>query len=106
MSATVVVEHELAHGAGDLHLPVEHDVRAVDDVERLLHVVIADQHADAAVAEAGDDGLDVVHGDRIDAGERLVQHHELRLRHERPRDLEAAPLAARERDTPCCSAGA
>src|SRR5574341_1189292 len=43
-----VVEHEVADGAGDLHLPLEHDVRPVHDVERLLHVVVGDQHADAA----------------------------------------------------------
>ena len=41
--------------------------------------------------------LDVVHGDGIDAGERLVEHHELGLRHQRARDLEPPPLAARER---------
>ncbi len=92
-----VVEHELPHGAGDLHLPIEHDVGAIDDIERLLHVVVADQHADAAVAQAGDDGLDVVHGDRVDARERLVEHHELRLGHQRPGDLEAPPLAAGQR---------
>ena len=91
-----LVEDELAHGAGDLDLSVEHDVRAVDDIQGLLHVVIADQHADAAVAQIGDDGLDVVHGDRIDSRERLVQHHELRLGDERARDLESPPLTARE----------
>src|SRR3569832_899518 len=74
-----VVEDELANRSGDLHLPVEHDVRAVDDVQRLLHVVIRNQHADVAGAQVGDDRLNVVNGDRIDAGERLVQHHELRL---------------------------
>ena len=101
-----LVEHQLAHGARDLHLAVEHDVRAVHDIESLFHVVIADQHADAAMAEVGDDGLDVVHGDRVDPRERLVQHHEFRLRHQRPRDLEPAPLSAGELRTPCCAAGA
>ena len=101
-----VVEDELAHGARHLHLAVEHDVGAIDDIERLLDVVVADQHADAAVPQVGDDGLDVVDRDRVDARERLVEHHELRLRHERPRDLEPAALAAGERDTPCCAAGA
>ena len=74
-----VVEDELPHRSGDLHLPVEHDVGAVHDVERLLDVVVADQHADPAVAQAGHDLLNVVDRNRIDARERLVQHHELRL---------------------------
>ena len=73
-----VIEHELAHGARHLHLSIEHDVRAVDDVEGLLDVVIADQHADAAMSQVGDDGLNVMNRDRVDAGEWLVQHHELR----------------------------
>src|SRR5690606_38873742 len=67
------------------------------DVECLLDVVVGDDDADAAVPETGDDLLDVVDGDRVDAGERLVQEHELGLAHQRARDLEPAPLAARER---------
>ena len=41
--------------------------------------------------------LDVADRDRIDAGERLVEQHEGRARGERAGDLDAAPLAARER---------
>src|SRR6266550_3842561 len=89
-----VVEDQLADRARDLDAPFEHDVGAVHDVERLLDVVIGDQHADAAVTQSGDDRLDVVDGDGIDAGERLVQQQELRLGDERPRDLEPAPLPA------------
>src|SRR5207302_1540063 len=91
-----VVEYQLPHRARHLYLAFEHDVRAVHDVEGLLHVVIRDQDADAAVPQAGHDGLDVVHGDRIDAGERLVQQHELGRGDERTGDLEAAPLTARQ----------
>src|SRR5256885_12218978 len=39
---------------------------------------------------------DVVHGDRIDARERLVQQHEFGLGDERPGNLQAPPLAARQ----------
>ena len=35
-------------------------------------------------------------GDRVDAGERLVEQHELWLCGKRPRNLHAAPLAARQ----------
>src|SRR5262252_6969156 len=41
-----------------------------------------------------DDPLDVENGDRIDARERLVEQHELRLGRERARDLDAPALAA------------
>src|ERR1041385_5684634 len=45
---------------------------------------------------AGGDGLDVVHRDRIDAGERLVQQHEPGLGDQRAGDLEPAALPARK----------
>src|SRR5262249_61659092 len=53
--------------------------------------------AEAARAEPADDLLDVADGDRIDAGERLVQQEVLRRGHERAGDLEPPPLAAGER---------
>ena len=50
-----------------------------------------------AIAQVGDDLLDVGHRDRVDAGERLVEQDELRRDHQRARDLDAAALAARQR---------
>src|SRR6185437_13053598 len=73
------------------------DIGAVDDLERLAHVVVGDQHADAAILEMRDEVADVVDGDRIDAGQRLVEEDEMRLRRESAGDLDAAPLAARQR---------
>ena len=49
-----------------------------------------------ALQEA-DDALDLDHRDRVDAGKRLVQQDEARLRGQRARDLHAPPLAARQR---------
>ena len=40
--------------------------------------------------------LQFQHLNGIDAGKRLVQQHEIRLQHQRPRDLDAPPLAARK----------
>ncbi len=40
---------------------------------------------------------DVADGDRVDAGERLVEQHEGGVGGKRAGDLDAAPLAARER---------
>ena len=62
-----------------------------------LHVVVGDQNPDAALAQLGDDRLDVEHGDRIDAGEGLVEQHEGRRGDQRAADLDAAPLAAGQR---------
>jgi hypothetical protein len=59
--------------------------------------MIADEHTDAPVAQIADDLLDVVYRNRVDSGERLVEHHELGTRHERSRDLEAPTLSAGER---------
>ena len=42
------------------------------------------------------DALQLRDGDRVDAGERLVEQEELRLDGQRPGDLRAPPLAARE----------
>src|SRR6185436_4440616 len=70
------------------------DVGARANSQCFSHVMIGDQNADIACAQVADDALDVQHRDRVHAGERLVQQHELRLRGKRPRDLHAAPLAA------------
>src|SRR4030095_2425418 len=58
------------------HMAVADDVGMVADAQRLAHVVIGDQHADAALLEKTDDPLDLDHGDRVDARERLVQQDE------------------------------
>jgi hypothetical protein len=59
--------------------------------------VVGNDHADAAVAEIGDDLLNVVDRDRVDSGERLVEEHEAGPLDERARDLQATPLSTGER---------
>src|SRR5687767_2023418 len=76
------------------------DVGVIADRERFAHVVVGDDHADPARFQLFDDLLDVDHRDRIDARERLVEQHELRVEHERARDLDATALATRERVPP------
>src|SRR5471032_1601178 len=73
------------------------DVRAVADAQRLANVVVGDQHADAARLQEADDALDLDDGDWVDAGERLVEQDEARLRGERAGDLDAPAFAARQR---------
>src|SRR5207244_8301458 len=59
---------------------------------------VAYEHAYAALLEEPYDALDVEHRDRIDAGEGLVEQDERGPRAQRPRDLQAPPLASRQRD--------
>ena len=95
--AHVGVLDDLGRRAFGQHPALADDVGAVADAERLAHVVVGDQHADAALLEEADDALDLDHRDRVDAGERLVEQDEARLRRQRARDLDPPPLAARQR---------
>jgi hypothetical protein len=45
-----VVEDEIPDRAGDLYLAFEHDIGAIDDIERLFDIVIGDQDTDAPMA--------------------------------------------------------
>ena len=74
-----------------------HDIGAVHDAERLAHIVIGNENADAAVLEMLDEIADVVDGEGIDRRERLVEQNEGGPCRESARDLGAAPLAARKR---------
>src|SRR5262252_3593156 len=80
------------------HLARIDDVGPVGEAERLAHIVVGDQHADAALGQVAHQRLDVADRDRVDAGERLVEEHVVRPAREGARDLDAAALAARERD--------
>jgi putative nucleotidyltransferase with HDIG domain len=70
-----VVDEELG-GAADLDDAFVDDVAAVHDGERLAHVVVGEQHADAALAQLPDDFLHVEDGDGVHAAEGLVEHDE------------------------------
>src|SRR4249920_196214 len=85
-----LIINNLARSARGKDAPVADDVGAVADAERLAHVVVGDEHADAALLEEADDPLDLDHRDRVDAGERLVEEDEARLRRQRPGDLHPA----------------
>ena len=79
-----LAEIEAAHiGIGDdlvgasmrQHLAGMDDVGAVDQAERLAHIVVGDQHADAARGQVPHELLDVGNRNRVDAGEGLVEQH-------------------------------
>src|SRR3954447_5322496 len=55
----VLIINNLARCARREDAALVDDVRTVADAERLAHIVVGDQHADAALLEEADDLLDV-----------------------------------------------
>src|SRR5512133_141005 len=58
--------------------------------------MVGDQDADVPALKAEDDLLDLLDRHGVDAGERLVEQDELRLRREGPGDLHSASFTARK----------
>src|SRR3954470_22141227 len=56
-------------------LPLVNDISAIAHAQRFSNLVVGDEHADPTVGELADDALDVEDGERIDAGEGLVEQH-------------------------------
>src|SRR5438445_1734332 len=73
------------------------DVRTVGNHQSLAHVVVRDQDADARALQIKDDALQLEYLDGIDTRERFVEQEKARLDNQRARNLDAPPLAARER---------
>src|SRR5690625_925701 len=69
------------------------DVGAFADIEGLAYVVVGDEDADAALAQMADDLLDIMHGNRVDAGEGFIEQNEGGVRRQGTGDFHAAPLA-------------
>src|SRR5437660_1712643 len=88
---------DLTGGACDENFAVVHDVGPVGDPQCLADVVVGDEDPDTFLTQAADDFLDVADRDGNDARERLVEQQVLGRRDEGARDLEPAPLAARQR---------
>ena len=61
--------------------------------------MVGDDDSDVLVLQLGDDVLDVLHGDRIDSRERLVQEDELRVDREGAGYFAAAPFTSGELDS-------
>ena len=80
------------------HRAIVDDISPVADTERLPHIMVGDQHADAPRSQKPDDFLDFQHRDRIDSGKWLVEQDEAGLGGERASDFDAAALAARQAD--------
>ena len=72
------------------------EIGAVGDAERFFDIVVGDEDADVAVFEFPDDILNILNGNRVHAGERFVQHDELRVDGETACNLGSATFATRE----------
>ena len=83
------VRHQFGGRAGEQHAAVIDDVGAIDDIERLAHIVIGDQHADTAILQLPDQVANVRDRDRVDPRERLVEQHDRRIGSQRPRGAAA-----------------
>ena len=59
------------------HAAFVKEVGTVGDAEGFVDVVVGDKNTDVAVLEMGDDVLNVLHGDGVDTGKRLVEEEEL-----------------------------
>src|SRR5712691_2373102 len=73
------------------------DICPINDLQRVAHIMIGDQDADATILEVRYEVADVADRNRIDPGERLIEQDEVRLGRQRPGDLATPPLAARQR---------
>lgn len=74
----------------------EEEVGTVGDGERFGGVVVGDEDADVFLFEFIHDRLDIFDGDRVDAGERFVEHDEARVNGEASGDFGTTAFATRE----------
>ncbi len=87
----------LVEGALGQHLPLGHDDHRIAQAGDEAHVVLDQQHGDAALGQFQQPLADLVLQGRVDAGRRLVEQHQARLGHQRAADLQKLLLAARQR---------
>ncbi len=74
----------------------EEEVSAVGDGESFRGVVVGDEDADVFLFKFIHDRLDIFDGDRVDAGERFVEHYEARVDGETSGDFGTTAFATGE----------
>src|SRR5690606_22976865 len=97
------IRQNLVRRAARHQLPVVQDIGIAADSKCLPNIVISYQYANPALAQVPDDPLDVEHRNRVNAGERLVEQHELGFRRKRARNFDAPALASGEADSEAVS---
>src|SRR5215467_12936608 len=74
-SYTFIIDDLIGFAEGE-HQSFVNYVRVIADAESFANVVVGNEDADASFLEKTDDLLYVEHGDRIDAGEGLIEQDE------------------------------
>src|ERR1700731_4294370 len=100
-TANIRIVDDFVRTALGQDLPGIDEISAVGQPHRLPHIVVGDQDADAAIGEMAHQILNVADRDRIDAGKGFVEQHVIGARGQRAKDLDAAGLAARQRNRRC-----
>ena len=83
---------DLFRRANRQHLAFKDDIATVNRAENLARGMVRDQNTDSVVAQLTDDALNRLHGDRVDAGKRLIEHDDPRIRYQAPGNLEPSAL--------------
>jgi hypothetical protein len=79
---------------GDYDLTKVDDVGAMGDLQSIPNVMIGDEHPDTLSRKVHSDALDLVHRDRIDAGEGLIEQQKVRLDRQGAGDFRPASFAS------------
>src|SRR5918994_805151 len=75
----ILVGHDLRRLSLHQYHTIVQNVCPIDDLKRFSYIVIGYEYPNTAIAQVRDQFADVIHGDRINAGQRLVQQNEVRL---------------------------
>ena len=91
----IVIIDQRFGGAGKQHLTIIDDAGTIDDIQRLAHIMIGDQHADATILELQHELADISNRQRINTGKGLIKQDDRRVGRQRTCDLAAPPLTGR-----------
>ena len=99
--AKVLVTHcrvfgQFFAGALEQDFALKQQIGPVSDAQCLGSVVVGDEDSDVFALKAIDNALDVLHGDGVHTGKRLVKHDESRVDSQTAGNLGAAALATRQ----------
>src|SRR6267154_2015524 len=79
------------------YFPTSEDICTIGYAECFPHVMVGNQHTDSRAAQVADNFLQILHGQRIDSGEWLVEQNKRGLQGQRARDFEAPAFTAGKR---------
>ena len=78
------------------NLTLVEEIGAVGDGQRLVNVVVGDDYTDILILQRRNDTLNILYGDRVNAGEWLVEKYERRVDCDSSRNLGTTTLTSRK----------